>query len=256
MNPALLPAPVRGFIEATGDFALLTRDTARSALVRPFRHGEVVRQMYLAGVKSMPIALVTALFTGMVLALQTAYQLKKFGAEIYVGGIVGLSMARELGPVLTGLMVAGRVGAGMAANLGTMAVTEQLDALRTMGTDPVKYLVLPRTLALALMLPVLTIYADLVGCLSGYFVSTVSLGINGDMYINTATDIVRVSDVLNGLIKSAVFGALIALAGCHAGLTCRGGAEGVGLATTKAVVLACMLILAANYFLTALMANL
>ena len=209
--------------------------------------------MHVIGVRSLPVAAVTALFTGMVLALQTAYQLKKFGAEIYIGGLVGLSMARELGPVLTGLMVAGRVGAGIAASLGTMSVTEQLDALRTMGTDPVRYLVLPRFLALAVMLPVLTIYANLIGCFGGYLVSVYSLGINPQLYISGTNSLVAAGDILHGLVKAAVFGMLIALAGCYAGLACRGGAEGVGRATTFAVVLACMLILVANYFLTALL---
>lgn len=254
MNRALAESTLaRRFITAAGEFALLAGDTMRALAVRPRRWPETVRQMQVTGVRSLPIASVTAVFTGMVLALQTAYQLKKFGAEMYIGGIVGLSMARELGPVLTGLMVAGRVGAGIAASLGTMAVTEQLDALRTMGTDPVRYLVLPRFLALAIMLPVLTVYANLIGCFGGYIVSVYSLDINPQLYLQGTNQLVEAGDILHGLLKAAVFGMLIALAGCYAGLTCRGGAEGVGQATTFAVVLACMLILVANYFLTALL---
>ncbi|HNW92299.1 MAG TPA: ABC transporter permease [bacterium] len=248
-----LPRPARSFVAETGAYMLLLRDTVCALAVRPRRWREVVRQMHASGVQSLPITLLTAVFTGMVLALQTAYQLKKFGAEMYVGGIVGLSMARELGPVMTGLMVAGRVGAGIAASLGTMAVTEQIDALRTMGTDPVKYLVLPRTLALAVMLPVLTVFTMVVGCLGGYAISVHLLGINADLYYTATTKIVESTDILNGLLKSAVFGAIIALSGCYAGLNCRGGAEGVGKATTFAVVLACILILVANYFLTAVL---
>lgn len=251
--PAAVTPRVVALLAGAGELTLLLRDTLGALRHRPFRGLALLKQMLVLGVHSLPVVSVTAVFTGMVLALQTAYQLKKFGAEMYVGGIVGLSMARELGPVLTSLMVAGRVGAGIAASLGTMQVTEQVDALKTMGTDPVRYLVLPRFLAMLLMLPLLAVLADFIGYLGGYLVGVHWLGVNPTLFVTGTARIVAAGDIVHGLIKAAVFGGIIALSGCYAGLKARGGAEGVGRATTAAVVLACMLILISNYFLTALL---
>jgi len=253
LRNAILRPFVLNWLESVGEVTVLLRDTVAASLQRPFRTAAITQQMLSAGVKSLPIATITAIFTGMVLALQTAHQLKKFGGEIYVGGIVGLSMARELGPVLTALMVAGRVGAGMAASIGTMQVTEQVDALRTMGTDPVRYLVMPRFIAMIIMLPVLTIYADFIGYMGGYVVGIFVLGINSNIYIQATSSIVEASDIIHGLAKAFVFGGIIALSGCYAGLKTQGGAEGVGRSTTFAVVLSCITILMANYFLTAIL---
>lgn len=251
--PAAVAPRVAALLAGAGELTLLLRDTLVALRHRPFRGLALLKQMLVLGVHSLPVVTVTAVFTGMVLALQTAYQLKKFGAEIYVGGIVGLSMARELGPVLTSLMVAGRVGAGIAASLGTMQVTEQVDALKTMGTDPVRYLVLPRFLAMLLMLPLLAVFADFIGYLGGYLIGVYWIGINPTLFVKGTARIVAAGDIVHGLFKAAVFGGIIALSGCYAGLKARGGAEGVGRATTAAVVLACMLILISNYFLTALL---
>jgi phospholipid/cholesterol/gamma-HCH transport system permease protein len=217
----------------------------------PFRIRSLAEQMAGVGVSSLPITAITAIFTGAVLALQTMTGFKRFSAEDLVGTIVALSICRELGPVLTGLIVAGRVGSGMAAELGTMKVTEQIDALETLATDPVNYLVVPRVLAGLVMLPVLTVLADVVGMAGGFAVSVFVLHANATIYFRRSMDYLEFEDIYTGLIKAAVFGVIIAMVGCHKGFTAEGGAEGVGRATTRSVVLASMLILAANYFVTA-----
>jgi phospholipid/cholesterol/gamma-HCH transport system permease protein len=212
----------------------------------------VTEQMVRFGVESVPVVILTAVFTGMVLALQATYQIAKFGADIYIGGIVGISMTRELGPVLTGLMVSGRVGAAIAAEIGTMQVTEQIDALETLATNPIKYLVVPRVIAGATMLPVLTAVGDFLGIAGAYTVSVTTLGIPGQIFIEKMTMIVTVDDVLIGLFKTIIFGVIIASVGCHQGFKTRGGAEGVGRATTVSVVTSCILILLSDVFLTGL----
>jgi phospholipid/cholesterol/gamma-HCH transport system permease protein len=219
---------------------------------RPFKPRRIVAQMVRIGVDSVPVVILTAVFTGMVLAMQATYQIAKFGADIYIGGIVGISMTRELGPVLTALMVSGRVGAAIAAEIGTMKVTEQIDALETLATNPVQYLVMPRIVAAAVMLPTLTALADFVGIAGGYAVSTTLLGINPQAYIEKMNLLVHVSDLFIGLLKTVVFGIIIASVACNQGFKASGGAEGVGRATTVAVVTSCILILLSDVFLTGL----
>lgn len=193
-----------------------------------------------------------ALFTGMILALQTAYLMQKLSSEIYIASIVALSLTRELGPVLTALIVAGRSGAAITAEIGTMTVTEQVDALRTLATDPVKYLVVPRFIAFTFMLPILTIYADLIGILGGYFICVNRLSISPGMYMATTFQTLVSKDVITGLIKTIFFGMIVALVACYEGLKVEGGAEGVGKSTTASVVKSFILIIIADCFFTAL----
>lgn len=219
----------------------------------PFELRNIVKQMEEVGVRSMPVVLVTATFTGMVLALQSYSGFQRFGATSFVGSVVALSITRELGPVFAGLMVSGRVGASMAAELGTMKVTEQIDALVTLATNPVKYLVVPRVLASTMVLPILVIFADLVGILGGYFVAVYLLGANPYVYTAKTYQYLQFRDIYTGLVKAAVFGALIALISCHHGFIAEGGAEGVGRATTRAVVTSSMMVLVSDYFMTSFM---
>jgi phospholipid/cholesterol/gamma-HCH transport system permease protein len=181
-----------------------------------------------------------------------AYQMQKLSSEIYIANLVAVALTRELAPVLTALIVAGRIGAAITAELGTMAVTEQIDALQTLATNPVKYLVVPRFLALAIMLPVLTVYADIIGIFGGYFICVSKLGIGSQMYINMTLDALVVKDVMTGLIKTVFFGMIVALVGCYEGMRTKGGAEGVGRATTISVVTSFILIIATDCFFTAL----
>lgn len=217
----------------------------------PLQAKEILKQMEEIGVRSFPVIAITAAFTGMVLALQSFTGFKRFGAETMVGTVVALSVTRELGPVLTGLMVSGRVGSAMAAELGTMRVTEQIDALYTLATNPIKYLIVPRFLAAMIMLPILAVFADVIGILGGYLVSVQILGTNPTLYVRRTWDYLELNDIYTGLLKAIVFGVMIATASCYQGFTAQGGAEGVGRATTKAVVLSSLLILISNYFITA-----
>ena len=219
----------------------------------PFRFRLLIKQMEEIGANSVPVVVVTALSTGMVLALQSHIGFKRFNAESLVGTVVAMSMTRELGPVLTGLIVAGRAGSSMAAELGTMRVTEQIDALVTLATNPVHYLVVPRFIAGLIMLPILTICADIVGILGGFFVATRVLKANPVIYIRRTRDFLELGDVFNGLFKATFFGMAIALISCYAGFYTEGGAEGVGKATTRAVVISSMLILISDYIMTALL---
>jgi len=241
------------FIEEVGRLANLQIQTIYWMFRRPFRFRLLIKQMEEIGANSVPVVVVTALSTGMVLALQSHIGFKRFNAETLVGTVVALSMTRELGPVLTGLIVAGRAGSSMAAELGTMRVTEQIDALVTLATNPIHYLIVPRFLAGLIMLPVLTICADMVGIAGGYIVSTRILGANPVIYIRRTRDFLELGDVFNGLFKSAVFGMAIAIISCYAGFYTVGGAEGVGKATTRAVVISSMLILISDYIMTALL---
>jgi len=210
-----------------------------------------VAQMGIVGIDSLPIALLTLLFGGMVLGLHTAHQMVRFNAGGLVGGMVAVSVARELGPTLTGIVVAARVGSAMAAELGTMRVTEQVDALRSLATSPTEYLVVPRLLACAIMLPVLTVFADLAGGLGAYFVALAG-GVRPAEYLLSARQWLQFSDFFGGLSKTVVFGIIIALVGCYQGLTTSGGAAGVGRSTTRAVVYSIVLIYIANFFLSEL----
>ena len=240
-------------ITEMGRVLIFLSQTLQGMVSRPFFLKNVLQQMEQIGVNSIPVVLTTALSTGMVLALQSYTGFKRFGAESLIGTVVSLSMTRELGPVLTGLMVAGRAGASMAAELGTMRVTEQIDALATLATDPMKYLVVPRFIASTIMMFFLTVLGMIIGIAGGYFVGVQILGTNPVTYINQSIDNTEVTDIWYGLLKSLVFGAVVGLIGCYKGFNTEGGAEGVGKATTGAVVVSCMLILILDYFLSALL---
>ena len=240
-------------IEEVGRIFLFLLETFRSSLTLPLRWKLIAKQMEFVGVRSISVVVLTGTFTGMVLALQSSYAFRKFGAQSLVGTTVALSMTRELGPVLTSLMVAARAGSAMAAELGTMRVTEQIDALTVMAVDPLRYLVVPRILAGFFMVPVLCVMSNFVGILGGYFVGVNLLGINSGLYVNNTVKYLELNDLYNGLIKAAVFGVILSTIGCYKGFYASGGAHGVGKATTEAVVLASVLILINDYFLTALM---
>ena len=218
----------------------------------PFYPRLIVRQMIDIGYYSLPVVGLTTLFSGMVLALQSFTGFARFSAEGAVATVVVLSMTRELGPVLAGLMVAGRVGAAIAAEIGTMRVTEQIDALTTLATNPFKYLIAPRLIAGTLMLPVLVLIGDIIGVFGGYIVSIYKLGFNRATYIKSTWQFLEFEDVFSGLVKAAVFGFIVTLMGCYNGFNSRGGAQGVGAATTNAVVSASILILTFNYVITEL----
>jgi len=249
----ILGKKTSALVSEIGKVIIFLSQTLRWAASPPFYLRNLLKQMEQIGVNSVPVVLTTAISTGMVLALQSYTGFKRFGAESLIGAVVSLSMTRELGPVLTGLMVAGRAGASMAAELGTMKVTEQIDALYTLATNPIKYLVVPRFLASTIMMFFLTSLGMAVGIAGGYFVGTRVLGTNPTTYINQSIDNTHVQDIWYGLIKALVFGAVIGIIGCYKGFTTEGGAEGVGKATTGAVVISCMLILILDYFLSALL---
>lgn len=244
---------VLDIVDSFGEFALLAAGTVRAALRPRFPWLETLRQFEAIGARSSTIVLITALFTGMVLALQTGIALARFGAKPYVGSVVGLSLARELGPVLTALMVGGRVGAGITAEIGAMKVTEQVDAIRSMGADPVQKLVLPRVLAATLALPLLTVLADVLGVLGGMILAWNQFGIDPNFYLQTIINTVTVADFFSGIVKTFAFGWLIAMVGCFTALQTTGGTVGVGRATTRAVVAASIGVLVTDYFLTQLM---
>jgi len=239
-------------IEYLGDLAQLAGQIVTGTVTRPFYSAEVLHQMDEIGVKSVSITGITALFTGMVLALQTAYSLAAFGGKLFIGRVVSLSLVRELGPVLTALMVAGRVGSGITAEIGSMVVTEQVDALRSMAISPVRRLVVPRALATILMLPVLTALADLLGILGGLGIAIVELQMTTQDYLTSIWSQLVISDIGSGLGKTFFFGFEIALIGCANGLRVQGGASAVGLATTRTVVFASICILVSDFFLTKL----
>jgi len=239
-------------VETGGRFAMLAAATTRAAFHPRLPLYEVVRQMEAIGVRSSLIVVLTALFTGMVLALQTGVALARFGAKPYVGSVIGLSLARELGPVLTALMVGGRVGAGITAEIGSMQVTEQVEAIRSMGADPVQKLVLPRAIAATLSLPLLTVFANLLGVLGGLAICAVQFNIAPSFYLQTIFNAVTVEDVVAGIAKTFVFGWIIAMVACFSGLETRGGTVGVGRATTRTVVVASVTVLITDFFLTQL----
>ncbi len=246
-------------MHAIQDYFILAWNALRFIFARPFYGGDVVAQMDAIGVGSLGIVLLTGFFTGMVLALQSAAQLQTFGATVYIGRLVSASMIRELGPVLAGLMVAGRVGSGIAAQLGSMRVTEQIDALNTLGTDPIKKLVTPRVLAALIMVPALTIINDFVGIVGGNIIAKFYIGLPSGLYWRTVWEQIASdgfmfrylpNDFIMGLVKPFVFGGIIAVTGCYFGLRTTGGTEGVGVATTRTVVTASVLILISDYFIT------
>lgn len=246
---------VIGVFASVGAIAYFMVEALLYGLRGPFYPRQIVQQMVDIGFYSLPVVGLTAIFTGMVLALQSFTGFSRFEAESAIATIVVLSMTRELGPVLAGLMVAGRVGASMAAEIGTMRVTEQIDALSTLSTDPFRYLVFPRLIAGLLMLPVLVLIADIIGVMGGFIVAVFKLGFGPIDYLDRTFEYLEAMDVISGLVKAAVFGFLVALMGCYQGYHSTGGAQGVGSATTKAVVSASILILTANYIVTEIFFN-
>jgi phospholipid/cholesterol/gamma-HCH transport system permease protein len=240
-------------LEEFGRFLQMLGRVGSWAVRPPYDVPELVRQMVRVGWDSIPVVFLTTLFTGMVLALQTFSGFSRFHAEGFVGSVVALSLTRELSPVLTALMVTGRVGSSMAAELGTMRVTEQIDALTALGTEPVQYLIVPRVIASISMLPLLVILGDAVGMYGGYLVAVLLLGANPVVYIDNSFQFLKVSeDIVSGLIKAAVFGLIFSLIACVRGYYTEGGAEGVGQATTRAVVSGSLSVLLADFFLTKL----
>jgi phospholipid/cholesterol/gamma-HCH transport system permease protein len=248
-----LPGPLARFFLEMGRFVQMGGRVFAWTPRPPYDWRELLRQMVVVGVSSTPVVLLTNLFTGGVMALQTFTVLRRVAAENYVGSLVALSMVRELSAVLTGLIVTGRAGSAMGAELGTMRVTEQIDALEVMATDPVHYLVVPRVWAATLMMPLLVLIGDFIGIAGGYMVAVVLMGANPVGYLNTSFQFMSLNDLFSGLIKSAVFGFLLALIGCQQGFYTTGGAEGVGRSTTRAVVLASISILVADFFLSKLL---
>ena len=237
-------------LDDLGRFFYIMAESVLWTFRRPFDGAELLRQMVRVGWDSIPVVFLTCLFTGMVLALQTFRGFERFHAEGFVGSVVALSLTRELAPVLTGLMVAGRVGSAMAAELGTMRVTEQIDALYAMATEPIQYLVVPRVNASILMLPILTVIGDAVGIIGGWMVSVGLFGANSYLYMERTFQFLEVNDVTSGLIKAAFFGLILSVTGCTKGFYTSGGAEGVGRSTTSAVVTASLYILLSDFFLT------
>jgi phospholipid/cholesterol/gamma-HCH transport system permease protein len=240
-----------------GGISQLGKDALYWTFVAPFRgkglRGKAaVHQMVLTGVNAIPIVSLIALFVGLILAFQTAYELRKYGGTVYVVNLVAVSMTRQLGPLMTAVIVAGRSASSFAAELGTMIVGEEIDALETMGLNRIKFLVVPKALALLLMMPCLTLVADLMGIVGGSVFTTFELGMPANYYWVRAVDSLLLKDILSGLIKSVVFGLIITVVGCYQGFSVRGGAEGVGLATTSSVVVSITAIIAADMFFSGL----
>ncbi|PYP91379.1 MAG: transporter [Candidatus Angelobacter sp. Gp1-AA117] len=238
---------------AVQEYAHLSARSIANLFRRPLYLADIIQQADLIGVGSLPIVVLTGTFTGMVLALNTSATLQQFGSLSLTGQLVSVSMVRELGPVLTSLMVAGRNASGMASELGSMQVTEQIDAMRALGTDPYKKLVTPRVTSTVFMMFFLTIISDLVGLVGGYIISFLLLGLDTFQYWNSAYQALKYNDVITGLIKPLFFGFIIATVGCYYGLSTRGGTQGVGRSTTQAVVAASVLILAVDVVLTKLL---
>lgn len=249
----LLGGPLLSLAETMGKIVILCRQVIY--WVKSADRKSVMDQVVAIGVDSIPVTLLTSLFTGMVLALQTGFSFRKvFNEPLYVGTVVALSLTKELGPVLTAVVVAGRVGAAIAAELGTMKVTEQIDALYTLGTNPVRYLAVPRFIACLLSIPLLTLMADFVGIIGGMLIADYRLDIPRTLYINEVRTM-GWEEPMHGIIKSVFFAAIIVVVSCYKGFTCEGGAEGVGKATTSAVVVSMVLILVLDYFLSAVLVS-
>ena len=243
----------KSILEESGSIMLMFLTAVAWAFIPPFRFRLIIKQMHFVGVRSFWVVVITGAFTGMVFALQIYYVLHRVAAESVVGSTVALAICRELGPVLTGLIVTGRAGSAIAAELGTMRVTEQVDALEVMGVHTIQYLVTPRIIAGALMLPLLVALADFIGTIGAYFVGVDLLGINSGMFMAKIYEYVDLEDIGNGLIKASFFGCILALIGCYKGYNTRGGAEGVGRATTESVVMASLTILISDFIITAVM---
>jgi phospholipid/cholesterol/gamma-HCH transport system permease protein len=245
-----LGASVEGTVEGLGKFTIQIGQTVRQTFTRGFEWKETFKQIEYLGVRSLSISLMTLFSTGMVMALQFAVGLERFGGKEYVSIVVALAILRELGPVLTSVVVGGRVGSGITAELGSMAVTEQIDAIRALGANPIKKLVVPRTVAMLIVLPLLTIMADLVGILGGLFISVLELGLSANSYISDTINGIRLIDLFAGLSKTYIFGFGIVQIACYNGMNTYGGTEGVGSSTTKTVVQSLIFIFVADFFLT------
>ncbi len=257
--PAAEPAPssfladtVKRQLRSVQDYSLLAGQAVASAFTPPLYVADILEQMDLIGVGSLPIVLLTGFFMGAVMVLQTAAQFVRFGETALTGDVVSLALVRELGPTITGLLVAGRNASGMASELGSMQVTEQVDAMRAMGTDPIRKLVTPRVVATMLVLPLLTAMGDFVGLIGGYAVSHFTLRIGAVEFWTRALHALEFSDLMQGMAKPVVFAFILATVGCYQGLSVRGGTQGVGRATTQAVVVSSVIILTSNFFLTKL----
>jgi phospholipid/cholesterol/gamma-HCH transport system permease protein len=244
---------IKTIVLAVQEYGQLSARALRALARPPFLRDEILTQMDALGVGSLSIVILTGVFTGMVLALQSSATLDAFGARSYVGRLVCISMVRELGPVLTALMVTGRVGSSMAAELGSMVVTQQIDALRVLGSDPMRKLVAPRVAAGMIMVPVLTIISDTLGILGGALISIFSLKLSWEFYWRSVVGALGVNDIVMGVSKPVVFGFLLATVGCRMGLGTTGGSLGVGVSTTRSVVVASVLILASDFFMTKLL---
>jgi phospholipid/cholesterol/gamma-HCH transport system permease protein len=241
---------VAGFIESMGQVGMLTTRSLGSITRRPLEIASTVYQVESLGVRSLGIVAVTSVFIGMVMTIQFAFGLQRFGGVEYIPRVIVLSFLRELGPTLTAVIVGGRIGSGMAAEVGAMNVTEQVDAIRALGGDPAKKLVLPRVLAAMIVMPLLSMFADALGTLGAMFVCSSEYDIRPTLFLQTALESVLLSDLFSGLAKTPIFGFIIAIVGCHFGLTTQGGTEGVGQSTTRTVVVVSIAILVADYFLT------
>jgi phospholipid/cholesterol/gamma-HCH transport system permease protein len=244
---------LKGALLEVQEYVRLSGRTARGAFTRPFYAHDLIEQLESIGLGSLTVVLLTGFFTGAVLALQSGMTLDQFGARPYVGRLVSASMIKELGPVLTALMLAGRVGSGIAAELGSMVVTDQVAALRALGTDPVRKLVVPRVLAGFVMCPILTVVANAVGLLGGWIIAVSQLRVASSVYWQSVSDGLYLEDVWMGLIKPFFLGFIIVTIGCHVGLRTRGGTQGVGRSTTSAVVAASVTVLVVDFFVTRLL---
>ena len=243
---------VIAFLTFLGGLSNLALQTIFFTFAPPYKRQRIFEQARKAGNDSLPIVSLIALFIGFIFALQTAYFMQRLGSEMYIASLVALSVVRELGPVITALVVAGRVGAAITAEIGSMQVTEQVDALETLATSPIKYLVVPRFLALSLMLPILTLFADAIGIFGSYLICVYKLGISGNLYMRVTFESLLYKDLFTGLVKTIFFGMIIALVSCYEGFKVEGGAEGVGRATTQSVVFSFIMIIAADCLFTAI----
>ena len=247
IRPGIL---VNRFISYLGELSILWGQTIYGIFTPPLKGVRVLIQAKRVGPGSFFISSLISLFVGMIIALQMAYQMVKLGAEIYIPNVVAVAITRELAPVLTALIVAGRIGAGITAEIGSMTVTEQVDALKAFAVNPVKYLVVPRFLSLVLMLPVLTIFADVIGIFGGFIICVLKLSISPSMYMTMVTQSLVLKDIMTGLIKTIFFAMIIAIVGCREGLCVKGGADGVGRATTASVVRAFIMIIVTDCMFT------
>jgi len=246
-------ARLERFVEHLGDVVLLTTRTATSLFKRPLEGSAILQQLESLGVRSMGIVTVTSVFIGMVMTIQFAFGLKRFGGVEYIPRVIILSFCRELAPTLTAVIVGGRIGSGMAAEVGAMNVTEQVDAIRALGADPAKKLVLPRVLAAIVVMPLLSVYALALGTAGAVVICAFQYDIKPNLFLSSSLEAVKLGDFFAGLAKTPVFGFLISIIGCHFGLRTSGGTEGVGLSTTRTVVAISIAILVADFFLTKLL---